>query len=813
MRIKSIHLHPFAGITDQKFEFDTGLNVLTGPNEAGKTTLYNALFCGLLQTTNLTARQVEQQMGNYFPVTGGDVIRVTVELLDDDDQVTKINKTWKKGNRAGSASLILADGTEMTDEDEVQQRIESMLPVSPATLRTIFLAQQSGLHHTIPELQGEQDVREELGNILRKNLMETGGISVDRFRDLLVERYDEYFKNWDREQQYPNNNRGIQNPYTKGHRGRVLDAFYEMEGLRLDLENANTFEEEMDRLNASLEKLYEQLNNKTAEFEKLNPLKGGIQRRSVLEHQLEAANSKKDKFLDISKRWPVLEYRVENADPDIEKKKGKLEELNEELEKSRNAVKVSELNKRIDKLEELWKKVEDAREFLNKALKIEQTDINMPRDLESDISEFKAQIAAAKLTVRISSESERKLRYSEAGKEEREISIESGDTIDETAEGGFTVISDDLKIQIYSGEGDLENTVQNLAKKETELQQKLEKLKVSSVNEAADKAREYRDAENKLHTAKDNYETELGEDTINELRKQLESFGDVAEVRSQDEISDDIVNVRTELNKLESEIKDAKDQIARWTEQYGTNDKVILELSKVSGESENIGKELKNLPKLPEGFDSPDNFVEHVDALDADIRELERNISDKKIEVAQKQSEAPEFSSEEYESMYKDAQHKFKQINKEAGTFHRMYEKATTVIEKLDESTYQNLDTGFMKWLNLMIHGRFSFIEMERDMPVHFVTSDNKPLSYELLSHGTKDAVSVAWRFALSEYFLGDNTGFLVLDDPLVDLDPDRQKMAAKAIEEYAKNNQVLVFTCHPVHAEMLGGGRVEIAG
>jgi DNA repair protein SbcC/Rad50 len=811
MKIKSVKLHPLAGIQNKKFEITDGLNVLCGPNEAGKTTLYNAVLNGLLQTTSLTTKQVNDIMGNYFPVTGGDTIRIDIELSDENEKRIKIFKKWKKGNRAGESKLILADGSEITDEDEVQSKIEELLPVSPATLKTVFLARQSGLHTTITDMEEEYQTREELGNVLRKNLMETGGVSVDHFRELLNVRYDEYFKNWDRDQQYPNNNRGIQNPYTQAHRGGVLDAFYEMEGLRRDLEKSNAFEEEMDKLNSSLEKFYSDLKEKSAEYEKLKPLKEGIQRRNVLDGKLDAANSKKEKLLDISKQWPVLEYRIDNADPEIEKKKDKLKELNEELEKSRNAVKVNELKKRIEKLEELGKKVEEAREFVRKTLNIDKTDIDTLRDLESEIGELKAQIAAAKLTVRITSESERKIRYSEAGKEERELSIESGDTIDETAEGGFTLISDDLKVQVFSGEGDLENIVKSFGEKETELIKKLEELKLSSIKEADKKAVEYRDAENKLNTVEENYKAELGDDTIDELKQQLTTFGEVAEVRSQNEIYKDIGNVNTELEILKNEIKGAKEQIAEWIERYENNENVILKLSEVSGDIKNIENELRDLPQLPEGFESPDEFVKHVDTLDSDIRKLEREVSEKKIEITQKQSEAPELSSEELESMYKDAQENFERINREAETFSRVYEKSTAVMEQLDRNTYQGLDEGFMKWLEKMIPDRFSSIELDRDIPVKFKTNDDKLLPLELLSHGTKDAVAVAWRFALSEHFLGNQSGFLILDDPLVDLDPDRQKMAAKAIEEYAKNNQVLVFTCHPVHAEMLGGEMIDI--
>ena len=38
----------------------------------------------------------------------------------------------------------------------------------------------------------------------------------------------------------------------------------------------------------------------------------------------------------------------------------------------------------------------------------------------------------------------------------------------------------------------------------------------------------------------------------------------------------------------------------------------------------------------------------------------------------------------------------------------------------------------------------------------------------------------------------------------MVDMDPDRRELASKAIEEFAKEQQVLVMTCHPEHAEEL---------
>jgi exonuclease SbcC len=63
----------------------------------------------------------------------------------------------------------------------------------------------------------------------------------------------------------------------------------------------------------------------------------------------------------------------------------------------------------------------------------------------------------------------------------------------------------------------------------------------------------------------------------------------------------------------------------------------------------------------------------------------------------------------------------------------------------------------------------------------------------------------------MAEYFLQDKSGFLILDDPLVDMDLGRQALAAEQINEFAKTRQVIFLTCHPQTAEMLNGKCIEI--
>ncbi|MGH7889378.1 MAG: AAA family ATPase, partial [Thermodesulfobacteriota bacterium] len=207
MIIRFIRLHPFAAIQNKSFSFKKGLNILLGPNEAGKSTLFHAVLHGLLTSTNKTAKQLEDEMGDFFPVGGGDVIRLEIKLDLEENSQVHIQKTWKKGNRQGNASIRLPDGTEITNEEDVQKQIAELLPVSPATMRTIMLSNQSGLQETLKHMKQEEGVRSELGAVLRKSVMETSGISVDRFRKIIGDKFEEYFKKWNREQRYPESNR------------------------------------------------------------------------------------------------------------------------------------------------------------------------------------------------------------------------------------------------------------------------------------------------------------------------------------------------------------------------------------------------------------------------------------------------------------------------------------------------------------------------------------------------------------------------------------------------------------------------------
>ena len=93
----------------------------------------------------------------------------------------------------------------------------------------------------------------------------------------------------------------------------------------------------------------------------------------------------------------------------------------------------------------------------------------------------------------------------------------------------------------------------------------------------------------------------------------------------------------------------------------------------------------------------------------------------------------------------------------------------------------------------------------EQRITVRDSTGDSRQPSE--LSRGTREQLYLALRFGLIREF-GEHAERLpvVVDEALVNFDPERAKLAAESFVELSQTNQVLVFTCHPSTADMFAG-------
>ena len=103
------------------------------------------------------------------------------------------------------------------------------------------------------------------------------------------------------------------------------------------------------------------------------------------------------------------------------------------------------------------------------------------------------------------------------------------------------------------------------------------------------------------------------------------------------------------------------------------------------------------------------------------------------------------------------------------------------------------------RFLNTMAHGRYRLLAAVGEDGVHLEDKSLARKEEVAWSAGLADQVYLSVRLGLAREFGRHSEPLpVILDDVLVKFDPARRKNAARVILEFAREQQVLLFSCHP---------------
>jgi uncharacterized protein YhaN len=106
--------------------------------------------------------------------------------------------------------------------------------------------------------------------------------------------------------------------------------------------------------------------------------------------------------------------------------------------------------------------------------------------------------------------------------------------------------------------------------------------------------------------------------------------------------------------------------------------------------------------------------------------------------------------------------------------------------------------------LSVMTGGRYVGVHLDDDLRPTVDMPDRHGIPETSPSRGVRDQLYFALRVALARSLAGGRTLPLVLDDPFVNLDPERLRRAVAFLKGLVPHTQVILFSCDPAYAQWL---------
>lgn len=803
MFIKSFSCSRFAGLKERNIEFEKGMNVILGPNESGKSTLVEGIYATLFKDPKLrmSTKSDREFHERFMPYPDGDAIDGEITICVGEKEY-KIKKEW---GIAPSLQFLTPDGDVIKNVDRANDLLRQILQFGSGTYSSIVFAKQRDIKEAIQRILSDETTNE-VSSILMKTLMELDGISVDELGRRIEQEKDLLLKRWDLDKNYPENNRGINDPYKTGL-GEVIESYYKKESIKISMDQAQEaerdFEEICEKLKAKSIEI-EKLKSKKDELEKIED---DVTKRAILEPKIAGLTKEVNILSDVCKKWPVKEALIKQLDKELETITEEIKKLEEEKENVRKAEKKSEIEKKLANIQELNKKIDDINIKISQIKEIKDDEIKRLEELHKKISKTEAAMEAGVIIGKFNKINTPCDIWITKDLEDKQ-NIKPEETF--TANGYVKIECDEFELELKTGEIDYERLKETYEGCKLELANLLKHLQVEDVEEAKLNKAQLEKLKNEHTNAKEQLDLLLGEEKYDDLKQELEQLDSLGQTRNIEEINSEIQELNNKKTDCAADRRSEEKILLEWADEYKDQDNAFDILIEKKMEIKQLEDQLKKLAPIPEGYESAEEFKQSLTETRKSYEEGQQAYSNLKEEYYENQNNLPETTYEELKAAYVEAKSTFDKKLKRAKkliTIQKAFEKTK---EEIGKAPFKPLAEKFTEWLCILTDGNYTLGQIDKDFDVSIQNKNGVTIPPSLLSAGTHDCVALALRFSILKYIYGDTPGSVILDDCIVDLDPTRRKMAVKLIKKFAQQNQVIFTTCNPEIAELLGGNIID---
>jgi DNA repair exonuclease SbcCD ATPase subunit len=816
MKINHLSVSHFAGIQAFQCQFGEHLTVVYGENEKGKSTLLKALKFALFIPSNIGARALMTQFGfkleDILPRNGeSDTFQVGLHF-EYEGKKYALKKSF--GAAPFSELVNETDGGNIQQPATVQARLNEMLEQGGANLAAwlkVMFANQASLTRSLAEIREESSISNSLADILTQ----FEGKSPEQFKQDLDEKLKALTANWelfDRNGMPYNRPRmngaqgDVDHPWVNGN-GFIISAYYNKKKEIIKRQSRADFEQLFDAKVSEITEMQDQQERSRAFTEQHKAVLTGNSNRSALEANLRLIEKQKSDATSAFTDWTNATTFLDALQTHELTAKRALKELEEEMNSANQVAGAETLKQDVAYLTDIQAKMDEKSKELIQLKEISQEDYREADRLSKALDKLRIKLEAQKLRVELVAKQlvNAKLKKGLDGSES--IQIQSGETFSFEANTQFVLELNEFQLSTTAGNEKVADIEASFQRDETALQQLLEKYGVTDFQAMNTLQSAHQKIKVEIQGLESNYAGRLGGRNIEELSLEYAKIQGI-QVRPKAVLSPLIQSQSQELVRLEMKRDQFKKRLDELENQFVNQEGIMSEMIRLSSEIEKYKKDLASLPQLPEGYE---DFASFKISYDDHVNSLQK-ANDRLFVLLQERSGmlsrySDEASLEEINEQVRIYEAQYQAYIEQAMAYHTIAKRLEVVQAEVAENPYAALTLKVNSYLGSLTSGRYVQVDMDRAAPVGLLR-DGYTLETHLLSQGTSDVLALALRLGMADVYQGD---FLVLDDPMTELDEGRQVNASNVLRAFSADKQVIVFTCHARNRDLLGGEVIHL--
>ena len=791
MKIRDISCDQFAGLRlDSPVSFTDGINVVYGKNESGKSTMVNMISELLFRNISLIRNDKKAFEQQYFPVsrTGSAITANSADgriTLETDQGRFTLTKVW--GAEAG-CRLNTPDGL-LRGETDTAGVLADLLQYGRGVWTELLLSSQKNTDDSlraIMDASAQTDAKRELTKAVTRAFAESDGISLDEIGTRIQKKIDELAGNWDAGAEAPKR-KSTPGRYERGN-GGVITAYYAREDARTAQRNFSELIAAADAASEDCREKTEALRKAKEAFEAYGKISAKLERKQAVEQSAKVLRDDLNRRGQALLKWPALTAGLAKA--------RKLEQ-----------------EKRNRGTADLYAKASEIMAEIN-GLKAKTAGRNCPGKQEIRDAAA-AQNRIRSLENSLCAMNIRALVSMSGGHTLEVTSLRTGEPVDigsPITEAVRMRIPGVMEMELAPADLDIRKVQEKIAAEKATVREILDRYGAEDLaalekleQELSEIGEELKDRNNRLSIL-------LGGMTFSETEEAYRAV-DPGTLRPAEEIDGEIRSVCGSADPGKY-IERAGAEAELYARDYESPEKLEAYIREKENDLKALTDELESLADIPQEYlavrDPKRHLQELQDDLDGKSDALDK-AKDRKRDVSHRlESFQEQLTGDPAEELEK-AERVFEEQKALLSRWLHIREKFEEQKNSIEEHPLEDLAKRFTEYLGVISGGRVTAGLQDADKPDVSVSSGNRPLRYDLLSEGTKDTVSLAFRLAVADHLFPDGGGIIVLDDPLTDMDEDRVKQACELIRECAQRHQVIFLTCREEYQELLNGSLIRL--